>query len=114
MYVMSCFHLPRGSSNEIKSLLSWFWLGDDVEKGSLHWVAWETLCMPKNVGGMGFRNLGTFNKAMLAKHWWRLLQFPDSLAPKIIKAKYYLHCDVFHAKNMILFFLSLEERGNVF
>jgi len=39
--------------------------------------------------GMGFRDLGTFNVALLAKQGWRLLTIEDSLAYKIIKAKYF-------------------------
>lgn len=38
---------------------------------------------------MGFRDLLSFNKALLAKQGWRLLQFPDSLTAQIRKAKYY-------------------------
>ena len=45
--------------------------------------------MSKEKGRMGFRDLICFNKALLAKQCWRLLKSPDSLAARIIKAKYY-------------------------
>ena len=43
----------------------------------------------KNEGGMGFRDLYSFNLAMLAKQCWRLITNPDSLVAKVLKAKYY-------------------------
>jgi hypothetical protein len=49
----------------------------------------ERMGLSKDDGGLGFRDLVSFNKALLAKQICRLLQNPTSLAARIIKAKYY-------------------------
>ena len=52
-------------------------------------MAWWKLCIPKGEGGMGFRDLYSFNLAMLAKQCWRLITDPDSLVARVLKAKYF-------------------------
>jgi hypothetical protein len=55
----------------------------------MHWKAWWKLCIPKKSGGMGFRDLQSFNLSMLAKQVWRLLSQPDSLCARVLRANYY-------------------------
>ena len=56
------------------------------------------MCSPKKDGGMGFRDLRLFNKALLAKQGWKLIQHPNSLIGRIYKAKYYPHSSFLEAK----------------
>ena len=63
----------------------------------MHGFAWWKMCVPKKKGGMGFRDLHSFNLAMLAKQCWRLLQRPDSMCAQVLKAKYYPNGDILSA-----------------
>ena len=40
---------------------------------------------------MGFRSFHAFNLAMLAKHTWNFISNPNTLASRLIKAKYFLN-----------------------
>jgi hypothetical protein len=47
---------------------------------------------------MGFRDLESFNLAMLAKQAWRLLCEPESLCAQVLRAKYYPSGDLLNAE----------------
>jgi hypothetical protein len=52
-------------------------------------MSWEKLERSKLQGGIGFQDLECFNKAVLAKQFWRLVQEPNSLASCILAANYF-------------------------
>jgi hypothetical protein len=63
----------------------------------MHWISWEKMTLPKADGGLGFKDLYTFNLAMLARQGWRLVQAPDSLCSKVLVARYFPTGDVLSA-----------------
>ncbi|WCJ21653.1 RNA-directed DNA polymerase (reverse transcriptase)-related family protein [Euphorbia peplus] len=78
-------------------MLNRFWWKSSGSDSGIHWKNWTRLCVPKNRGGMGFRDIHIFNLALLAKQGWRLLQHPNSLVARVLKAKYYPTSNFLHA-----------------
>jgi hypothetical protein len=75
-----------------------FWWGHSTEAKHVSWMSWERLGRSKFHGGMGFKDLETFNRALLAKQGWRLLKFPDSLVARVLREKYYPHGNILQAQ----------------
>lgn len=60
-------------------------------------MKWDTLCLPKCLGGLGFRDFGLFNHALLAKQCWQISRDPTSLLFTVLKGKYFPDSDFFGA-----------------
>uniref|UniRef100_A0A2N9IN55 Reverse transcriptase domain-containing protein n=1 Tax=Fagus sylvatica TaxID=28930 RepID=A0A2N9IN55_FAGSY len=88
-YAMSCFKLPLGFCSELTSMATRFWWGQKGTERKVHWLSKTQLMRSKHIGGMGFRDLHIFNMALLARQGWRLLQYPNSIVSRVLKAKYY-------------------------
>ncbi|XP_019182405.1 PREDICTED: uncharacterized protein LOC109177491 [Ipomoea nil] len=96
-FSMSVFLLPMGICTAIERTMNRYWWGSGNERG-IHWKAWDKLCIPKKYGGLGFKELHTFNIAMLGKQAWRLLTKPDSLVSRVYRARYYPKGTFYDAK----------------
>jgi hypothetical protein len=75
-----------------------FWWAQQEDENKVHWMSWDKLSLSKKVGGLGYKDLHSFNIAMLAKQGWRLLTDPNSLCARVLKAKYFPSTNVLHAE----------------
>ncbi|KAK2642412.1 hypothetical protein Ddye_024175 [Dipteronia dyeriana] len=87
-YSMSLFKLPENLIDEIIGFVPVFGGGDEKRR-KMYWSAWLRLCKTKVEGGLGFKDLYVFNRALLTKQCWRIIKNPKSLASRILKDCYF-------------------------
>jgi hypothetical protein len=86
---MAVFKLPRGLCDHITTLVQKNWWGSKNGERKVAWVSWDSMTMPKYKGGLGFRDIEVFSLALLARQVWRILNDPDALSIRILKALYF-------------------------
>lgn len=96
-YTMSCFKLSNALCDELIGMVKQFWWGQKKQERKLAWMNWEKMCLTKEGGGMGFKDLKCFNLALLAKQGWKLQTNTSSLFYKAYKAKYFPGCEFVEA-----------------
>ncbi|KAL3824228.1 hypothetical protein ACJIZ3_020257 [Penstemon smallii] len=94
IYQMSTFLLPKTICYKPDSLFLHFWWGENENNNILPLKSWSTICLPKSVGGLGFRKMEEFNKAITFKLARQILCKEDKLWIKIFQAKYIRHLNL--------------------
>ena len=96
-YTMSCFKLPNTLCDELTGMVGETVLVGTKEVRKLAWMSWEKMCLTKEEGGMGFKDLKSFNLVLLEKQGWRLQTNTSSLFYRVYKAKYFPGCEFVEA-----------------
>lgn len=65
-----------------------FWWNSKEGDMKICWTSWDKMTLPKQLGGLGFRDVQLFNLALLAKIGWRIITKPDSLLARTLLGKY--------------------------
>ncbi|XVF69501.1 hypothetical protein PTKIN_Ptkin11bG0087000 [Pterospermum kingtungense] len=86
---MGVFLFPKSFCSELNNLIGRYWQQKNKGKKGMHLLNWSKMCLPKDKGGMGFRELWKFNQALVTKQGWRLLKNETSLTHTVLKTKYF-------------------------
>ncbi|XP_057779509.1 uncharacterized protein LOC130998093 [Salvia miltiorrhiza] len=57
VYQLSLAFIPKAVIKELNSLFSKFLWGGGTQTGGITWFKWNALCLNKDSGGLGFRNI---------------------------------------------------------
>jgi hypothetical protein len=88
-YAMSSFLLPSSICNKLDQTFKNFWWGFPPSKTrNLTLKSWDSLCLPKASGGLGFRNMKEVNLALIFKLGWKLHNKSDSMWVSQMRGKY--------------------------
>uniref|UniRef100_A0A0E0D6M1 Uncharacterized protein n=1 Tax=Oryza meridionalis TaxID=40149 RepID=A0A0E0D6M1_9ORYZ len=81
VYAMSAIKLPKGIVEDLDKLQRAFlWSGDDTCSGARCLVAWDSICVPKQYGGLGIKDIGRQNNSLLVKRLHHLYSSDSSWA----------------------------------
>lgn len=111
---MSCLKLPKVTCNRLSACIRKFSWGNKANPDKQQVINWEKrslLCKHKSHGGMGCRDLTSFNRALLAKQAWKLLHNHSSIFTLYFKAMYHPHLR-HHFWNLILGSFILGKRSS--
>ncbi|GLU11404.1 hypothetical protein SLE2022_281540 [Rubroshorea leprosula] len=87
-FYMQSFMLPASTLSQLDKITRDFLWGSDLLKRKIHMVAWDTVTLPKSLGGLGLKSAKEANLVAMAKLNWRLFSERDKLWCQIIASKY--------------------------
>jgi len=88
IYFLSFFRVPRRVVKKLVCILRSFLWGGGDDQHKIVWVKWGTVCLPKDKGGLGIKDITKFNLALLAKWKWNLFHHNGELWARILESKY--------------------------
>ena len=93
-YAFSTVDILMAVCSKMDSIIRRFWWNPKKDKGNyLGWKAWDMLCLPNHLGGLGFRQSKVFNQALIAKLSWMIVSKRDSLCMCALRIKYKVQAD---------------------
>ena len=87
LYMLSFYRAPAGAREKMDMARKKFLWSGEKDKNKYHLVKWQTVCMPKEQGGLGIIDLDLMNIALLSKWLWKMF---NETGPwqEMLEAKY--------------------------
>ena len=76
--------------------------GGSQELKKIAWVKWDVICLPKEDGGLGIKDISKFNAALMGRRIWALSSNQNQLWARILTSKY----------GMVYFFMTYNLKCN--
>lgn len=87
-YWASIFVLPKAVTDQIVGICRNYLWGGRTEYSRPPYISWKNTCLPKSSGGLGIRDYGAWNKALMGKLIWAIAKKKDSLWVKWVNGRY--------------------------
>ena len=87
-YFLSLFTIPQAVADRIERIQRNFLWGSFEEDFKYPLVAWNKVCSPVELGGLGIWRIGLFNQALLGKWLWWFGSETNHLWHQAIATKY--------------------------
>lgn len=87
VYTVSFYKALSKVVKEITSIHCNFLWNNTGEKRNVHCISWTKICNNKEDEGLGVKDIGMFNKALLLKWKWRILVDKEAHWSNIFKRK---------------------------
>ncbi|XP_028246783.1 uncharacterized protein LOC114424118 [Glycine soja] len=88
IYFFSFFKVPKKVQDKLVRIQRRFLWGGDQDQVKITWVKWDTVCLPKEVGGLGIKDINFFNLSLLGKWKWSLFHSQGELWTRVLESKY--------------------------
>ncbi|KAJ4789113.1 RNA-directed DNA polymerase (reverse transcriptase)-related family protein [Rhynchospora pubera] len=100
VYYMTIEMLPKRIVKDINSLMTKFFWGKTDQSRYLAFTAWNKVCKPIEMGGLGVKDLQSFGDALFLKLVWSLMADEEKPWVKVCKSKYYPNVGYWRARNV--------------
>ena len=88
IYFFSFFRVLSKVIAKLEAIQRKFLWGGGLDQRKIAWVNWKIVCLPKEKGSLGIKDLKTFNSALLGKWRWELFHKQEDQWVKLLNSKY--------------------------